>query len=97
MRKVFLAALLSLGFSLATAYAEEIVVKERPPADLIDNRGNPPDKDHVWIDGYHKWDGRVFVWVPGHWDTRPQPKAKWEKAHWRKDHNQWTFVEGRWK
>ena len=97
MRKVFLCALVGVGFSIAGAYAADIAVKDRPPAPLIDDRGTAPDKDHVWIPGYHKWDGKVFVWVPGHWEARPNPKAKWEPTRWRHDHDQWVFEEGRWK
>lgn len=97
MRKVFLGALLGVGFCLASAYAAEIVVKDRPPAPLIDDHGKRPDKDHVWINGYHKWDGHAFVWVPGRWEAAPHPNAKWEAAHWRHDHDNWVFVEGRWK
>jgi hypothetical protein len=51
----------------------------------------------VWIAGYHRWDGRAYVWVPGHWALPPRPRRAWVPAHWEHDRRGWFFVDGHWR
>ena len=46
----------ALAFS---AMAGEIVVRIAPPRMVIERRGPPPSRNHVWIQGYHNWDGNI--------------------------------------
>ena len=59
----------ALAFS---ALAAEIVVKVAPPKIVVENRGTRPSPRHVWIQGYHNWDGQKYVWTAGRWEVPPQ-------------------------
>lgn len=64
------------------------------PAEVI---GVAPSHRHGWVNGYHQWDGRAYVWVPGHWAVRPRPRVKWSTGHWERNPRGWYWVEGRWR
>jgi len=65
-----------------------------PPAEVI---GVAPSPRHIWIAGYHRWDGRAYVWVPGHWAARPRARAHWVPGHWAKHRRGYYWIEGRWR
>ena len=99
----FLLAGLVLGGLLATPHTVFADVKVRvyvpappppPPAEVI---GVAPSHRHAWVPGFHRWDGRAYVWVPGHWAVRPRSRAKWVPGHWERHHRGWYFVEGHWR
>jgi WXXGXW repeat (2 copies) len=97
MRKLFLSALLAIGLGGITAQAEEIIVKVRPPRAVVEHRIAAPSHRHVWIAGYHRWDGHAYVWEPGRWELPPREHAVWVAPRWRHRHDGWVFVEGRWR
>ncbi len=97
MRKTFLAALFGVALSLGSAEAAEVVVRVAPPAAVVEERGVAPSPNHVWIAGYHRWDGNAYVWVPGRWDTPPRPHARWVAGRWVHRHGGYVFVDGRWR
>jgi hypothetical protein len=96
MRKLFLSSLLALAIGIGAAEAQ-VVVKIAPPHAPVERHGVAPSREHVWINGYHKWDGRAYVWEPGRWEKRPRPHAVWVAPRWVHQHNGWVLVEGRWR
>jgi WXXGXW repeat (2 copies) len=74
-----------------------VYVRTRPPAAIVEVRGAAPDADHVWISGYHAWRGGDYVWVPGHWDRGPRPRAVWVNGQWKHHRDGWYWVDGHWK
>ncbi|RTL01929.1 MAG: hypothetical protein EKK65_06120, partial [Lysobacterales bacterium] len=36
-------------------------------------------------------------WQPGHWENRPQPRARWQAGHWESRPSGWIWVEGGWR
>jgi hypothetical protein len=96
MKKFILTALLGLGLGIGSAQAE-VVVGIRPPAVIVEHRGIRPSPRHVWVGGYHRWDGRAYVWEPGRWDIPPREHAVWVAPRWRHRHDGYVFVEGRWR
>ena len=96
MRKTALAFLLALCLASAASFAQ-VVVRIAPPPIVVEERGRPPERDYVWVDGYHRWDGGRYVWVPGHWDRPPHPHAHWVAHHWVHHHDGWVLVEGHWR
>ena len=92
-----LAALL-VGFGMTmSALAADVVVRIRPPRAVVERRAVRPDRDAVWVSGYHNWDGSRHVWVPGRWDRPPRRGARWENHRWVKRNGGWVLVEGRWR
>jgi hypothetical protein len=73
MRKIVVSTLLGLGLLLGSAYGEEVIIRTRPPHAIVEMRIARPSRDHVWIGGYHRWDGNAYVWTPGRWELPPRP------------------------
>jgi hypothetical protein len=96
VRKFLLTALLGVGVGIGLTQAEEII-RVRPPAVIVEKRGIAPSPGHVWIGGYHRWDGHAYAWVPGRWDLPPRPHAVWVAPRWVHRGGGWVFVEGRWR
>jgi hypothetical protein len=40
----------------------------RPPM-IVENYGRRPG--YYWVQGSHQWDGREWVWYPGHYEADP--------------------------
>jgi YXWGXW repeat-containing protein len=74
-----------------------VYVRVGPPAPIVEVRAVQPGQRHMWVAGYHRWDGRAYVWVPGAWALPPRPHAVWVAPHWAHDRRGWYFVEGHWR
>jgi hypothetical protein len=96
MRKLILSSLFAFAVGIGTAQAQ-IVIKVRPPKIQVENRGARPSKDHVWVGGYHKWDGNAYGWEKGRWEAPPRPKAVWVAPRYNHTRDGYVFVEGRWR
>ncbi len=57
----------------------------------MEHRVVRPSRRHVWIAGYHRWDGNAYVWVPGRWDLPPREHAVWVAPRWRHRHEGWVL------
>ena len=79
----------------ATA-AADVVVRIRPPHVLVEQRPSRPSRDHVWVSGYHRWDGNAYAWSPGRWEQPPRRHAHWVAHRWRHQQGGWVLVEGHW-
>ena len=95
-RKAMLGLILAGGLAVQ-ASAADIIVKIEPPHAVVEKRPVAPGPEFVWIDGYHRWDGNAYVWVPGRWDKPPRPHAHWIAHRWVKRGGGWVLVEGHWK
>jgi len=60
-----------------------------PPPDQKDIIPVCPGPRTLWyfINGYWDWRGQ-YVWVPGHWRTRPHPGDIWLAGEWMQQTNQ---------
>jgi hypothetical protein len=96
MRRIFLNAFVGAALCIGLAQAE-VIVQVAPPRAIVEHRVERPSREHVWIGGYHRWDGRAYVWEPGRWDRPPRPHAVWVAPRWTHRHDGWVFVEGRWR
>lgn len=64
-----------------------------PPAEVVPP---PPSPEHVWIPAYHRWNGRAYVVVRGHYERRPRANARYERGHWERRGRGKVWVDGRW-
>jgi hypothetical protein len=97
---MFLKGLIGVLFAGALALSPlsaEVVVRIAPPHMVVESRGHRPSRDHVWVQGYHRWDGNAYAWTPGEWQQPPRPHARWEAHHWVHRNDGWVMVEGRWR
>jgi WXXGXW repeat (2 copies) len=78
---------------------EVVVESEPPPPPPPEQEVVPasPGPEYVWIGGYHRWDGRHYVWVRGRYDRRPHANARWNAAHWEAHGRGHVWIEGRWE
>lgn len=74
-----------------------VYVRVGPPAAVVETRLVAPGPRHVWIAGYHRWDGRAYAWVPGRWELPPRQRAVWVSGHWKHSRHGWYWEEGRWR
>jgi hypothetical protein len=96
VKKIALALLIAFTLIPAASFAQ-VVIRIGPPAPIVEVRPAPPERGFVWVDGYHRWDGARYVWVPGHWDRPPHPGARWVAHHWVRRHGEWVLIEGHWR
>jgi hypothetical protein len=97
MLKKKLIGLVFAGMLAGNAFAAEVFVRIGPPRPIVETRGPMPGRGYVWISGYHNWDGRRHVWVPGRWELAPRPRARWVEHRWVKRRGGWVLVEGHWR
>ena len=45
--------------------------------------GPPPSRHHVWVPERRVWNGRRYVYVPGHWERRQA--QRWERERRREE------------
>jgi hypothetical protein len=78
---------------------EVVVESDPPPPPPPEQEVVPasPGVDYVWVGGYHRWDGRRYVWVRGRYEHRPHANARWRAAHWEARGRGHVWVEGRWQ
>ncbi|HLK70051.1 MAG TPA: hypothetical protein VKU19_41765 [Bryobacteraceae bacterium] len=97
MKQFLLSAALGAVFCIGSIHAADVVVKVRPPAIRVEKRPPAPSPRHVWVTGYHRWDGNAYVWEPGRWEVPPREHAVWVAPRWEHRNGGYVFVEGRWK
>jgi hypothetical protein len=96
MKKIVLALLLAFTLFPAASFAQ-IAIRIGPPARMHEDRGRPPERGFVWINGYQRWEGDHYVWVPGHWDRPPQRGQRWVGHRWKHRGDHWEMQEGHWR
>ncbi len=57
----------------ASACVEEAAPPQGPkrPEPLYEPVSQPPAPGMLWVAGCWHWDGRDYVWLPGHWESPP--------------------------
>jgi hypothetical protein len=81
----------------ASAAGARVYVRIGPPAPIVEVRGAAPSPNHLWVPGYHAWNGTAYVWTPGHWVARPRARAVWVPGRWVHARRGWYLVEGHWR
>jgi hypothetical protein len=96
LKKLLIGSTFGLLLGVGTMCAE-VIVKVEPPALVVEKeRPVAPGPNHVWVAGYHRWDGHLYIWVPGRWDLPPHPGWRWIEPRWEKRPRGWAFVKGGW-
>ena len=93
----FFAAALPLLVACPTPPGGVVYVSTGPPPFRTEYVGVAPGPDHIWVRGFHQWDGVSYVWVPGHFERRPRAGAKWVDGRWRHNRRGWFWVAGHWR
>lgn len=93
---------ISVGVSIGNSGPRDrdvIVVREGPPPPRRErySERDRPSRNHVWIAGYWRHDGRAYVWIPGRWDLPPRGYREWEGPRWENRGGGYVFIEGHWR
>jgi hypothetical protein len=72
-------------------------VRVGPPAPIYETRVAAPGPGYVWVEGYHRWEGGRYQWVPGYWVRPPRAHAVWVPGRWDHDGHGYYYVEGHWR
>ncbi len=67
-----------------------------PPDAPVELEGSAPSPAYLWVRGHYFWNGVEYVWIPGHWQTRPHTHAVWVTGRWQHTRHGWLWVEGHW-
>lgn len=72
-----------------------VVVRPAPPPPRVVVVPARPRPNLVWVEGYWRWNGRDYVWVPGRWVAERRGR-RFVQARWEMRGGEWTFVPGGW-
>lgn len=97
MRKKLVGLIFAGVLSAGSVMAADVVVRLAPPRVVVEKRGPRPGPDHVWVNGYHRWDGNAYHWEGGRWERPPRAHARWEQHRWVHRKDGYVFVEGHWR
>jgi hypothetical protein len=92
-----LIGLVFAGALVFSALGDDFVVRVRPPHAVYETRGPRPSRDHVWVSGYHRWDGNAYAWNEGRWEQPPRRHARWVAHRWNHQRGGWVLVDGHWR
>ena len=98
--RVSIPALLIAGLlsaDLACASPGRVYVRVGPPVPVVEARVVAPGPGYVWTEGFYRWDGRAYVWVPGRYVRPPRARAAWVPGHWARERRGWYWVDGHWR
>jgi hypothetical protein len=96
VKKIALAVMFAFTLCPVASLAQ-IAIRIGPPPPVYEHRGPPPERGYVWINGYHRYEGDRYVWVPGRYERPPQGHRRWVAHRWQHRHGQWVMTEGRWR
>ena len=98
-KKRLLATVGSLILAASLSSGAQVVVRIGPPPPRPVEVVPPVPQEHpgwVWQEGYHRWDGHAYVWIPGHYAEPPYDHAHWIPGHWANRGGGYVWVEGHW-
>src|SRR5258708_2785502 len=97
MRNKLLGLIFAGSLMAGSALAADVIIRVAPPRPMVESRGHAPGRDYVWINGFHRWDGRAYAWVPGRWERPPRRHARWVAPRYAHRGGGWVYTEGHWR
>jgi hypothetical protein len=77
MKNKLITALFGVSLLVGSASAQIVVRIGPPPPPRHEFVPVAPGPGYVLVPGFHQYDGRAYVWVPGHYVVAPRPHARW--------------------
>jgi hypothetical protein len=67
-----------------------------PPPIVVERHVVAPRAGYIWQPGYHRWNGRTYVWTSGSWARPPYRHARWVPGRWVETRRGFYWVQGHW-
>ncbi|MEO7094614.1 MAG: hypothetical protein ABI175_15260 [Polyangiales bacterium] len=67
-----------------------------PPPVQAEVAPPPPVAAVVWIGGFWQWNTTAWVWIPGSYQLRPEPRVQWRAPEWRPRGRVHVLIPGGW-
>jgi hypothetical protein len=89
----------ALGAPTRPGDRDVVIIRDAPPPPRRErySERDRPSRNHVWVAGYWRYDGRAYVWIPGRWDLPPRGYRDWEGPRWENRGGGYVFIEGHWR
>ena len=98
MKTLFGSAALAIAMLAApVAQAQNWRVRRGPPPAVVEVIPVAPSPRHVWVPGYHRWDGHQHVWTPGNYQVPVGNYRRWEPHRWEQRGEEYRFRRGGWR
>ncbi len=82
---------IGLGISIGTP---EIVIRSRPPQEMVERVPMSPGPGYFWIRGHWAWRHDNWDWINGRWDRAAQASQEWVPGQWMERNGGWVWREG---
>ncbi len=96
LKRVVLGSVFGLLLAVGAAQGQ-IVVRIGPPPPPVVVIPRSPGPRYVWMDGYHRYDGRGYVWVPGRYVIPPRRGVVWVPGRWNHRRGGYYWRNGYWR
>lgn len=96
LKQPLLIAALGVALTATMAGAQIVVRIGPPPPRPVEVVPVAPHPGWVWREGYHRWDGAHYVWVPGSYAEPPYAHARWVPGHWDRRGGGYVWIDGHW-
>ena len=93
---LILVAAMFVGSADAAWFHRRVYVTIAPPAPVVERVVVSPGPGYVWQHGYHRWDGRSYVWTAGTWVRTPRRYRQWIPGHWISTRRGYYWEAGHW-
>jgi len=81
---------------LLTSCGGVYYMSEAPPEPQIEEPGERPSPNQVWVSGHWRFLKGEYTWQAGEW-LQVQPGKRWIPAYWHKGSKGWRFFPGFWE
>ena len=85
----------ALVFSLVACGGVHYIT-EAPPEPQVEERGERPSPNQVWVPGHWRWFKARYTWMTGDW-LKIRPDHRWVPAYWHQSAKGWRFHPGFWE
>jgi hypothetical protein len=97
MKKILRTVAFGMLFAVGVMQAQVVVRIGPPPPVRREVIPVSPGPRYVWTGGYYRFNGRAYVWVPGHYVIPPGRYTVWVPGHWVARQGGYIWIAGHWR
>lgn len=74
-----------------------VLIQTAPPPPKHEAIPGDASAEQVWVPGFWMNESGHWVWIRGHYETRPAANAKYIPGEWTRTGSGWQWTPGRWQ